>query len=186
MHPTVRIARLSLLVVVVATTLRAQEGGRYEHYEVYDHDLLPRQEYAERRARVLQSLGDSSAMLVRAAEKRIRSRDVEFEFRQRNSLLYLTGVTEPSSALLLIPRGIRIGDTIVRELLFLAPRNPHSETWDGVRIGPKVAPRVTGVASARSYGDLSETMSTLVASIDTLYYDGWLMRSAEEPLTGET
>ncbi|MBC8144557.1 MAG: aminopeptidase P N-terminal domain-containing protein, partial [bacterium] len=95
MHLTVRI---TLLMLIITAAAHAQEAGRYEHYDVYDRDLLPLQEYAGRRARVLARLGDSSAMLVRAADQLMRSNDVEYEFRQRNSLLYLTGVEEPASA----------------------------------------------------------------------------------------
>lgn len=188
MHPTVRIVLLiaSLIgVVAPAQTVRAQEGGKYAHYNIHDRDLLPNAEYAGRRATVMKSLGGKAAMLVRSADQRMRSGDVDYEFRQRNSMLYLTGVTEESSALLLIPQGVRVGDSVVHELLFVAARTPKSETWDGVRMGPAIAPRITGIANVVDYDELTPTINTLIASIDTLYYDGWLARTLNEPLTGE-
>ena len=179
---------LATLVALIASASQAdaQQSGVYGHYDIYDADLLPREEYASRRSSVLASLRPRSAMLVRAAEVRVRSNDVEHEFRQRSSMLYLTGMPEPESALLLAPGGVRIGDTLVREVLFVARRNPRFESYEGERMGPEIGAQVTGVPVAVSYSMLPEIVAGLVPSIDTLYYDGWVHRAAYEPLTGQT
>lgn len=165
--------------------LRAQEGGRYDHFEVYDSDLLPRAEYAARRAAVLGRLGGKSAMLVRSGDVRNRSNDVNYEFRQRNNMLYLTGVTETESALLLVPQGVLIDGARVREILFVADRDPSQEVWTGIRMGPDVAPQVTGIAAVLSYSDMPDIVDEILSSLDTLYYDDWFLREGVEPLTGE-
>jgi Xaa-Pro aminopeptidase len=177
---------LAVACVLAAASASAQEAGRYGHYEIYDADLLPRAEYAARRHAVLAALGDSNALLVRAADERIRSNDVEYEFRQRNNMLYLSGVTEPESALLLVPRGVRIGDTTVREVLFVARRNPLLEAYEGYRLGPEIAAAVSAVATTLPYNQLSDVVGGLVGSLDTLFYDGWRHSTATEPLTGVT
>lgn len=175
-----------LALLVLAVPLAAQEPGRYGHYDVHDTDLLPRSEFAARRAAVLRMLDSTSAMLVRSVEERTRSNDVSFPFRQRNSMLYLTGVEETESALLLVPQGVRVDGNIVRELLFVAPRNPRMELWLGVRMGPEVAPSVTGIPVVLSYTRLRGILDSLLPSLHMLYYDGWLHGSETEPLTGTT
>lgn len=165
--------------------LRAQEGGRYDHYDVYDADLLPRAEYAARRAAVLDRLGGKSAMLVRSGDVRNRSNDVNYEFRQRNNMLYLTGVTETESALLLVPEGVLIDGARAREVLFVAGRDPSQEVWTGIRMGPDVAPQVTGITAVLPYSEMPGIVDEILSSLDTLYYDDWFLREGEEPLTGE-
>jgi Xaa-Pro aminopeptidase len=174
------------LALSVALPALAQEPGRYGHYEIYDTDLLPRAEYAGRRERVLARLGPRSAMLVRAAEVMTRSNDVDYEFRQRNGMLYLSGVTEAESALLLAPGGVQIDDTVVREVLFVLPRNPRTEAYEGLRLGPEVGAAVTGIGAVVPYSRLTEIVRRLAPSLDTLYYDGWRHRAVVEPLTGST
>src|SRR5581483_9857633 len=81
-------------VLLNTCVVHAQQSGRYGHYDVYDTDLLPREEYAARRAQALARMEKNTAILVRSAEARVRSNDVDYEYRQRNNMLYLTGVTE--------------------------------------------------------------------------------------------
>lgn len=183
---TVRVMLLSSISILLLHGIApAQEAGRYEHYEVYESDLFPLSEYAARRAEALRRLGPRHAMLVRSADPRNRSNDVDYEFRQRNNLLYLTGVTERESALLLVPAGVEVNGSNVREILFVAERNPSHEVWTGVRMGPKVASRVTGVPTVLPYSSLGDVVGRVIASVDTLYYDDWMLDREVEPLTGD-
>jgi len=53
---------------------------------------------------------------------------VKGNFIQESSFYYLTGISEPGAALLLAP-----GERRYKEILFLQPRNPDVENWDGRR-----------------------------------------------------
>ncbi len=53
---------------------------------------------------------------------------VKGQFVQESSFYYLTGISEPGAALLLAP-----GERRYKEILFLQPRNPEVENWDGRR-----------------------------------------------------
>ncbi len=181
-----RAAITALLALLCAASVLAQEQGRYGHYDVYDPDLPPRAEYAARRAAVLQRLDSNAAMLVRAAEVETRSNDVRFEYRQRNSMLYLSGIPEAGSALLLVPRGISIAGQWATEVLFVAERNPTMEVWAGVRMGMDVASSVSGVAVVLPYARLGPVLDSLLPLLGTLYYDAWLHGFETEPLTGTT
>ena len=53
---------------------------------------------------------------------------VEELFIQESSFYYLTGVSEPGAALILAPK-----EKQYKEILYLQPRNPDVENWDGRR-----------------------------------------------------
>ena len=177
-----RIATLGLLLLLTSQwRVDAQEGGVYGHYEIYDQDNFSLSEYAGRRQRVVEKLPSGSLMLIRSGDIRIRSNDVEYEFRQRNNLLYLSGVTETESALLLAPDGVEIDGKKVKEVLFVAKRNPSHETWTGIRMGPEVASDVTGIQTVVPTERLAEVLETLLPGIDKFYYDGWMIEQVTEP-----
>lgn len=179
-----------VILVAAAMTLaavpraEAQEQGRYGHYEIYEPDNLPRSEYASRRQAVRGKLDSNAAMFVRSAETVTRSNDVTYQYRQRNSLLYLTGVTESGSALIVLPKPIAIDGVPTTEILFVAERNPVMETWTGILMGPEVASQVTGISTVLPYSRLNEIIDIILPTIRTLYYDRWLHGDEREPLTG--
>jgi len=75
-------------------------------------------EHAGRRAAMLGLLDSSSALVLRSGETQMRNPEANFRFRQESHLLYLTGEDKPGVSLLLAPRGVRVGDTVVQVVLF--------------------------------------------------------------------
>lgn len=77
-------------------------------------DIFPAEEYAERRARLFDRIGDGVAILIGTTE-----RPGEQPFRQGNQFFYLTGVAEP--------RAIAVLDGKTRETtIFLLPANERN------------------------------------------------------------
>jgi len=88
-------------------------------------DVFPPEEYAARRARVMQKIGEGVAILQGATE-----RPGEQPLRQGNQFFYLTGVVEPRAILVIDGRG-------KRSTLFL---NPRSERRENNMYGPGLFP----------------------------------------------
>jgi Xaa-Pro aminopeptidase len=86
---------------------------------------IPIAEYRERRAELRKSL-DGVMVLMGAADPV----DMHDTFYQEPNFAYLTGWQEPGAALLL---------TAKEEILFLAPRVGHRETYNGRTTGPNEA-----------------------------------------------
>ena len=61
-----------------------------------------------------------------SAPPRVYSRDVDYEYRQDSDLLYLTGVEQPETILVLVP-----GSRTRKEILFIRPSNPRREHYVG-------------------------------------------------------
>ncbi len=114
-------------------------------------DVFPADEYAARRARVLQTIGDGVAILQGTTE-----RPGEQPLRQSNQFFYLTGVVEPR-ALLIIDGKTR------RSTLFLNPRNERRETS---MFGPGLYPgedaaRATGIESVAARADFKAALQSV-------------------------
>lgn len=104
-----------------------------------DAGPAPAEELAERRARILRGMGNG-IMILFGAEPKVFSNDVNYPYRQESNLFYLTGVSQPGAALVLIP-----GNRSQREILFLPVRDPAREIWTGHMIGVEEARRMTGI-----------------------------------------
>jgi Xaa-Pro aminopeptidase len=88
-------------------------------------------EYAARRARLMQAMVPDGVAIIPSAREVVRNRDNHFKFRQDSDFRYLTGFPEPDAIAVLAP-----GRPGGEYLLFVRPRDPAREIWDGYRAGP--------------------------------------------------
>ena len=85
--------------------------------------------HAERRQRFLEQLGGAAAVIP-AAPLVTHHADVHHDFRQNRDFWYLTGFDEPGAVALFLPH--RPETPFV---LFVEPRHPQAEVWEGFRWG---------------------------------------------------
>jgi len=109
---------------------------------------LPQEEFAERRQKVLAQMQPNSALLLFSEIEKRRNNDCDFPFRQDSYFWYLTGFNEPNAALLLIKT-----EDAEKAVVFLRPRDPLLETWNGRRLGVERAPQKLNVDEAYSIDD---------------------------------
>src|SRR5690606_35115708 len=83
-------------------------------------------ELERRRAETVAALG-SGVLVLFSAPVQLRNGDVEHSYRQDSDFFYLSGVTEPESALILSEK--------TGFVLFVRERNREKETWEGRRMG---------------------------------------------------
>ncbi|XP_060760249.1 xaa-Pro aminopeptidase 3 isoform X2 [Neoarius graeffei] len=109
---------------------------------------------------------DSSHVLVVLSHPvRYMTNDIPYPFHQNQDFLYLTGVLEPDCALVMYgsPRPDR-------PLLFVPPRNPSQELWDGPRSGRDGAAALTGIQSVHSIEELGSILNAVKGAV--VWYDG--------------
>jgi Xaa-Pro aminopeptidase len=136
--------------------------------------------YEKRRAavaRALKAAGGGIALLPTAPEV-ARNRDSDFPYRHDSYFYYLTGFNEPGAWLTIDASG--------KSTLFCRPKDLEREIWDGIRLGPKAAPKSLGVDQAFSAETLDKTMPLLLANQRAVWFpfathkgletqvDGWL------------
>ncbi len=131
--------------------------------------------YLTRRRRVLGAI-EPGVMVVPSAPVAIRNNDVEHDYRQDSDLFYLTGFDEPESVLVLSASGTP--DTV----LFVRPRDPEREIWDGARAGVEGAVSLHGAGAAHPIGALAEELPKLLAGNRRVYYRLGLDRAFDDRL----
>ena len=156
-----------LLVIIGGNPFTGQAQTSVTQAPVrYDKDWPSPAFYASRRQAVREHLPPHAVAIFFSAPMRTRSRDVEFEYRQDSDLLYLSGMTEPGSVLIIFAEPTVVAGDTVREVLFVPPRDPRSEVWTGRRLGPEGAERLLGVEKALPNTEYASVLHTLAA--DTL------------------
>src|SRR5208282_3947997 len=98
-----------------------------------------------------------------------------YGFRQNDSFYYLSGMSEPGSALLIASAADAKGDTPARaytEILFLPPRNLTQEKWTGPKLGPEnpEAPKITGFDHVEDMGQLPNDVARYVTGAHPVLY----------------
>jgi Xaa-Pro aminopeptidase len=141
--------------------------------------------HKERRERVLASLPNNTAAVVFSADVRNRQNDVDYEYRQSSDLLYLTGIPTPTATLVLIPKGVTIGQRTVREVVFIRARSQDREQWEGVSMGPREVMEMHGLDTAIVIDSMQKFLDSLVTSIDTLLVTSLPTKSLTVPLAGK-
>jgi len=121
--------------------------------------------FAARREAFMQAIGPGAVAVVRSLPERLRNGDAYYPFRQQSDVFYLTGFVEPETTLVLRP-----GAETERFVMFVRPRDPEMETWDGRRAGLEGAKAEFGADEAYPAVDLASRLSDLVANCDELHY----------------
>src|SRR3954463_2598827 len=124
---------------------------------------LPREEFAARRARVLQQIGDGVAVMQGATETSSYEK-----FRQSNQFYYLTGVETPRAILVLDGQA-------KSSTLYLNPTNEAMERSEGPLLGPgAAAEQLTGIEHVLPKADFDRAAAAFAG------------RTVYTPVRGET
>ncbi|AOF52868.1 Xaa-Pro aminopeptidase [Rodentibacter caecimuris] len=126
---------------------------------------LPQEEFIERRKRVLANMQPHSALLLFSEIEKRRNNDCTFPFRQDSYFWYLTGFNEPNAALLLVKTA-----QSEKAIIFLRPRDPLLETWNGRRLGVERAPQKLKLDEAYSIDDFNAVFPKMTKNLTALYY----------------
>ncbi len=110
-------------------------------------------------------VGQGGIAILPAAPVRMRSRDVEYRFRQDSDFYYLTGFAEPNAVAVLVP-----GRDNGEYLLFCRERDPEKELWDGRRAGPDGAMHDHDADDAFPIDDIDDILPGIMESCNRVYY----------------
>jgi Xaa-Pro aminopeptidase len=121
-------------------------------------DSLPAEEFAARRARVMEQIGDGVVVIQGAAEY-----PAYVKFRQNNQFFYLTGVEVPRSILIIDGRA-------KTATLFLNPRDERMERSEGPVLvpGPETE-KLTGITRVLPRDQFAAALEQLGAAGRTIY-----------------
>ncbi|MDJ0792835.1 MAG: Xaa-Pro aminopeptidase [Woeseiaceae bacterium] len=126
---------------------------------------MNRTEFERRRRQLMRMVGKGGIAILPAAPVRMRSRDVEYRYRQDSDFYYLTGFAEPEAVAVLVP-----GRPQGEYLLFCRERHAEKELWDGKRAGRDGAIDEFGADDAFPIDDIDDIIPGLIEGCDRVYY----------------
>ncbi len=127
------------------------------------------EEYEERRATLVEQAGEGVLLLMGSAAP---PQDY-IHFFQNSPFLYLTGFREPDAVVVIVTQA---GES--EETIFVNPRDPATETWEGYRVGPERTLDRVGIPG-RSVEELPAVMDSLLSVGHALGVVGDVEREAE-------
>ena len=157
----------ALLAVLLGSSLLVAGAAAQQRRE-----REPNSVYADRRAKLVSQV-DGPVVLWGFTGREESSMD--YIFAQEENFYYLTGHNEEGAGLILLPP--RKGDSndpasgMANETLFLPPKNPDKEKWNGVRMSPTdpdIQPR-TGFTNILPFAEMRATLEKLVKIYSTVY-----------------
>ena len=113
----------------------------------------------------MRMVGEDGIAILPSAPVRVRSRDVEYRYRQDSDFYYLTGFAEPDAVAVLAP-GRENGEFV----LFCRDRDKLKERWDGSRSGPDGAMANFSADDAFPIDDIDDILPGMLESRNCVYY----------------
>ncbi|TNN55636.1 putative Xaa-Pro aminopeptidase 3 [Liparis tanakae] len=139
-------------------------GLSQTEYELRRHRLASLIEVQSDRLGPSASSGTHVAVVL-SHSTRYMTNDIPYPFHQNQDFLYLSGILEPDSALVLYGKG-----RPDQAILFVPRRDPGRELWDGPRSGKDGAAALTGIERVHSTEELGVVLRSLKGTV--LWYDG--------------
>ena len=126
--------------------------------------MVSKDVFKSRRERFMDAMGSGVAILA-AAPARVRSNDTEYRYRPDSDLFYLTGFGEPETIAVFAPEHPEH-----KFVLFVRPRDPEREVWDGRRAGVEGAVSEYGADAAFTVAEFEEKIFEYLDGRKQLYY----------------
>ncbi len=125
--------------------------------------------YREHRARFRQQMEKSGLAVFHSNDIMPTSADGTMPFKQAADIMYLTGIDQEETILLLFPEAFDPKD---REILFVRETNPTIAIWEGAKLTQEQARDMSGVATVQWTSSYEATIKRLVPQCELLYLNG--------------
>jgi len=130
-------------------------------YHQIDRDL-----FVKNRAKFTSQMKPNSVAIFNSNDIYPVSADSTLPFAQHRDILYLSGVDQEESILLLFPDAPYDN---LKEILFLKETNEHIAIWEGEKLTKDRAFEVSGIKTVIWLQDFHKTLKEIMAYSDTIY-----------------
>ena len=127
---------------------------------------IDRNLYIKNRAKFTSQMKPNSVAVFNSNDIYPVSADSTLPFAQHRDILYLSGVDQEESILLLFPDAPYEN---LKEILFLKETNEHIAIWEGEKLTKDRAFEVSGVKTVIWLQDFHKTLKEVMAYADTMY-----------------
>lgn len=116
--------------------------------------------YKKNRDKILEKLPSKSIVVFHSNDILPTNADGTMRFRQNNDLLYLSGIDQEETILVICPD---YPDPSLREILFIKPTNEQIAIWEGHKFTQEEAKALSGIANIKWTSDFELIFQTLMA-----------------------
>src|ERR1041384_4915059 len=125
----------------------------------------------------MRRMAPKSVAIIPGAHDTTRSNDTHYRFRQNSDFFYLTGFEEPDAIAVIKDQ---------KYTLFVRPRDPEREIWDGRRAGVEGAKGEFGAADAFPTEEFNSRLAEFLDGAEVLYPPRGRDRDLDDTIVKET
>lgn len=130
------------------------------------HAPIPSEFFVENRRRLAALLEPRSLAVVNANDVLPTNADGTLPLQPNSDLFYLTGIEQEETVLVLAPDAF---EERHREMLFLRQPDARLKTWEGHKLSPEEATRLSGVKQVRWLSELPTELHRLMCEMEHVY-----------------
>ncbi|KAL8809137.1 MAG: hypothetical protein Q9200_003684 [Gallowayella weberi] len=138
-------------------------------------------EYAQRRSKLASKLPKNGVAILAASDVKYRSGPVFYEFHQDSGFFYLTGFNEPEAVAVI---GKSTVDNDHSFHLFVRPKDPKAEQWQGSRSGIQAAVDVFNADESGDIKDIERLLSRSISDASEIFTDSSPSQSSTSAFLG--
>lgn len=128
---------------------------------------IPTTLFKKNRQKLIGLLPTGSFAVINSSDRMPRNGDQMFPFRQNSDLLYLTGINQEETVLVLFPAdGMTKKET---EVLYILKPNEELETWEGKKLSEDDARRISGIQTVKYSSDFEMDMALYALKYNTIF-----------------
>jgi Xaa-Pro aminopeptidase len=127
----------------------------------------------------MRRMAPKSVAIIPGAHDTTRSNDTHYRFRQDSDFFYLTGFEEPDAIAVIKPESDK------KYTLFVRPRDPEREIWDGRRAGVEGAKSEFGATESFPVVEFETRLREFLDGADVLYYRLGVDRNLDDMIVKE-
>lgn len=130
-------------------------------------EYLPATFFIKSRSKLKELLLPSSAVVISSNRAMPRNADQTFPFRQSSDMYYLTGIRQQGCTLVMFAEP-SMGE--FREILYIPESDRKSTIWDGPRISPGEAERISGIRDTRYHRHIQSDLREVLSGCKAVYF----------------
>jgi Xaa-Pro aminopeptidase len=130
------------------------------------HEPIPSRLFTNNREKLRRLLKPGSLVIVHANDIYPTNADGTMSFSQNNDLLYLSGIHQEDTILLLMPDAV---DPKQREILFVRETNDHIAVWEGAKLAKEQVRGLSGIERVEWSHTFDEYLQQLMPLAEQVY-----------------
>lgn len=130
------------------------------------HAPIPSELFVENRRRLAALLEPHSLAVVNANDVLPTNADGTLPLQPNSDLFYLTGIEQEETVLVLAPDAF---EPRQREMLFIRQPDERLKTWEGHKLSPEEATRISGIKQVRWLSEFPTELHRLMCEMEHVY-----------------